>query len=284
MITHIRRVLRRVTPLRALIHAYFRHKTQRAAAALAALAAGEPSMKWRLPADAAPFAGRPAANDLERYFAANTGRLLDKWGHYFAVYERHFARYRGTDVHVLEFGVSHGGSLQMWKEYFGPRAKIYGVDINPACKSLEEDQVKILIGDQGDRQFLRSLSDVVPRIDILIDDGGHTMRQQIATFEEMFAHVASDGVYLCEDLHTSYWKRFGGGYKRRGTFIEYSKNFIDALHAWHVPPSRRLSVSPVTRSVSSLHFYDSILVIEKGAMQPPYHSETGQPSPGIAPL
>lgn len=78
-------------------------------------------------------------NDLEKYFSENTGHLMDKWIHYFEIYDRHFSRYRGTDVHLVEFDVFQGGSLQMWKEYFGSRAKIYGIDINPDCKQLEEE-------------------------------------------------------------------------------------------------------------------------------------------------
>jgi 23S rRNA U2552 (ribose-2'-O)-methylase RlmE/FtsJ len=96
-------------------------------------------------------------NDLEKYFTKNTGRLIHKWKHYFEVYDRHFSRFRGTDVHIVEFGVSQGGSLQMWKKYFGPKCKIYGIDINPHCKQLEEDQVEIFIGDQQDRAFLQTI-------------------------------------------------------------------------------------------------------------------------------
>ncbi|NTU94604.1 MAG: class I SAM-dependent methyltransferase, partial [Bacteroidales bacterium] len=120
-------------------------------------------------------------NDLEKYFTENTGRLIHKWMHYFEVYDHHFSRFRGTDVHILEFGIFQGGSLQMWKDYFGPDCRIYGIDINPMCKNLEEDRVEIFIGDQEDRTFLKSLAAKIPRIDILIDDGGHTMKQQIAT-------------------------------------------------------------------------------------------------------
>jgi len=214
-------------------------------------------------------------NDLEKYFLGNTGKLISKWNHYFDVYDRHFSKFRGTDVHIVEFGVFQGGSLQMWKDYFGPKAKIYGVDINPHCKQLEEDQVKIFIGDQADKKFLRSIAEAIPRIDILLDDGGHTMKQQINTFEVLFPIIDKNGVYLCEDIHTSYWRRYGGGYKKRGTFIEYSKNFIDYLHAWHSKQPRRLSVSDFTRSVTSLHYYDSILVIEKGSREKPAYSTTG---------
>src|SRR4051794_23411268 len=109
-------------------------------------------------------------NDLEKYFTENTGRHIHKWQHYFEIYDRHFSRFRGTDVHIVEIGVFRGGSLQMWKEYFGPRAKIYGIDINPACKELEEEQIEIFIGSQEDRTFLKSFTEKVPRIDILIDD------------------------------------------------------------------------------------------------------------------
>ncbi len=68
-------------------------------------------------------------NDIEKYFKENTALSIHKWQHYFDVYDRHFSRYRGTDVHIVEFGVSEGGSLQMWKNYFGPDCKIYGVDM-----------------------------------------------------------------------------------------------------------------------------------------------------------
>lgn len=214
-------------------------------------------------------------NDLEKYFLENTDKVINKWKHYFDIYDRYFSKYIGTDVHVVEFGVSHGGSLQMWKNYFGRQAKLWGIDINPHCKKLEEDQIEIFIGDQADRQFLQSIAETVPKIDILIDDGGHTMEQQINTFDVLFPYIDKNGVYLCEDTHTSYWLSFGGGYKRRGTFIEYSKNLIDYIHAWHTDQRRRFNVNNFTNSVESLHYYDSILVIEKKPIEKPRPVMTG---------
>jgi 23S rRNA U2552 (ribose-2'-O)-methylase RlmE/FtsJ len=198
--------------------------------------------------------------DLEKYFRENDNRLIHKWAHYFDIYDRHFSRFRNKEIVILEIGVSQGGSLQMWKNYFGGKAKIYGVDINPKCKALEEENIRIFIGSQSDRNFLQEIKKQVPPIDILIDDGGHTMIQQIRTFEELFSSVKEDGVYLCEDLHTSYWLTYGGGHKRRGTFIEYSKNFIDYLNAHH-SEQRSLRVSDFTNSVDSIHYYDSIFII-----------------------
>lgn len=202
-------------------------------------------------------------NDLRRYFDNNPGRLLHKWLHYFEIYNHHFSRYRGKPVNILEIGVFHGGSIQLWKDYFGPQARIYGVDIDPRCKQFEEENVRILIGDQGDREFLRRVTREIPRPDILIDDGGHLMHQQIATFEELYAFVVDDGIYLCEDLHTSYWPEWGGGVRRPGTFMEFAKQLIDTLHGFYSKDPARFSPSSVTRSAHSLHFYDSILVLEK---------------------
>jgi 23S rRNA U2552 (ribose-2'-O)-methylase RlmE/FtsJ len=217
-------------------------------------------------------------NDLEKYFTENPGRLINKWKHYFEIYDRHLSRFRDTDVCVVEFGVFQGGSLQMWKHYFGPRARIYGIDINPNCRKVAEEQIEIIIGDQEDRSFLRSLKDKIPRIDILVDDGGHTMTQQINTFEELFPHVDRNGVYLCEDTHTSYWPEWGGGYQKPDTFVEYSKHFIDYLNAWHSKNTDELAVSDFTRSTHALHFYDSLLVIEKRPVEPPTEMKTGQAS------
>jgi cephalosporin hydroxylase len=216
-------------------------------------------------------------NDLEKYFRANKGRLIHKWIHYFDAYDRHFSRFRDKEIHILEIGVSQGGSLQMWKDYFGPKAKIYGIDVNPQCRELEEENIKIFIGSQSDRKFLQEVKKQIPKVDILIDDGGHTMKQQIVTFEEMFDHVKDGGVYLCEDLHTSYWLEFGGGHKRKGTFIEYSKNFIDSLNAHH-SRQKSLQVDHLTEWIDSIHYYDSILVLEKKKREAPYHEQIGTPS------
>ena len=216
-------------------------------------------------------------SDLEKYFLSNEKRLIHKWNHYFDIYERHFNRFRNQPIVILEIGVFHGGSLQMWKDYFGKEVQIHGIDINPDCKKLEEDQVQIHIGSQTDREFLRNLKTKIPKVDILIDDGGHTMKQQRITFEEMYDHVKADGLYLCEDTHSSYILEYGGGIKRRGTFMEYSKNLIDYLNAFH---SRQKNFTPnsFTKSADSIHFYDSIVVVEKRNRTKPVDLKSGTES------
>lgn len=201
-------------------------------------------------------------NPLKIYFEQNTGKIIHKWHHYFDIYHNHFRRFLGRPVKLLEIGVNKGGSLQMWKHYFGPQVRIYGVDIEPRCKTLEEPQIEIFIGDQGDRQFLKRLREQIGAVDILIDDGGHEMEQQIVTFEELYGMVDEDGVYLVEDLHTSYREQWHGGLNQPSTFIERAKRMIDSLHSWH-HNSPDTGPDALHKTATGLHFYPSVLVIEK---------------------
>ena len=90
-------------------------------------------------------------------FLTNDQRLIHKWKHYFPVYERHLLKFVNTDVVFFEIGCGQGGSLQMWKRFLGPNARIVGIDLRPECKGLVEDQIEIRIGDQSDKTFLREL-------------------------------------------------------------------------------------------------------------------------------
>ena len=213
-------------------------------------------------------------NELEQYFEKNDKRLINKYQHYFDVYDRHFSKYKGQEITIVEIGVFQGGSLQMWRSYFGPKAKIWGIDIDPRCKLLEEQNTNIIIGSQEDETFLESIYDITGPIDILIDDGGHTQKQQIKTFKILFDKIKNDGVYLCEDVHTSYWLSYGGGSNRMGTFIQFTKKLIDKLNAFH-SEENSLQVDSFTKSAKSIHYYDSIVVIEKGIITKPTSKMTG---------
>lgn len=214
---------------------------------------------------------------LIEYFEHHDHRMIHKWMHYFEIYERHLSKFRHKRMSMIEFGVWQGGSLQMWKHFFGPEATIYGVDIDPRCATLGEENITIIMGNQEDRDSLRGIKDTLPRFDLIIDDGGHTMMQQIITFEEMYSHLKEGGVYLCEDLHTSYWPGYGGGVRNPNSFIEYTKRLIDQLNAWY-SHEVGFAVDEFTRTAFSLHYYDSIVVIEKRSMKPPHARMRGYPS------
>ena len=148
-----------------------------------------------------PIASSRAKNSISEVFAAHNGRLIDKWTHYFPIYQRHFERFQDKPVRILEIGVSHGGSLQFWKEYFGPQAHILGLDINIDCIGLAEPQIHVISGDQANPDHLAKIAALGP-FDIVIDDGSHYTADQEASFKALWG--VTSGVYLIEDCHSGY--------------------------------------------------------------------------------
>jgi SAM-dependent methyltransferase len=195
-------------------------------------------------------------------FLTNDGRVIHKWKHYFPIYERHFRDWVGKTVTFLEIGCGEGGSLQMWKRYFGPHARIIGIDIEPRCKQFEEDQIEVRIGPQQDASFLRSVVDEFGPPDIVLDDGSHMMSHVCASFDALYSLLAKSGVYMVEDLHTAYWDEFGGGLGRPGSFIELTKQLIDQLNGDHI--RQGLPPNEFTRTTLGIHIYDSVVVFERG--------------------
>lgn len=195
------------------------------------------------------------------FYNVEKKNLVFKWVHYFDIYEKHFSRLIGKSPVILEIGVAQGGSIDMWNHYFDGDCTIYAIDIDPRCKRFEKDNVKIFIGDQGDPNFWEHFKENVPKLDLVLDDGGHKMNQQITTYECLFDHIKDDGTYMCEDTHTSYMPNYGGGVEKPGTFIEYTKKLIDLLHVYHADATRL--VPSFRKKAHSITFYDSIVVIEK---------------------
>jgi SAM-dependent methyltransferase len=199
-------------------------------------------------------------NPLRAFFnARKEGRGIWKVDHYFDIYHRHFERFRGTEVDVLEIGVGSGGSLDMWHEYFGPRARLYGVDLQEACLRYADESTRIFIGDQSDREFWRAFRAEVPKLDIVVDDGGHEPLLQTTSLEELLFHLRPGGLYVVED-HTG----------STSPFPAYVSGLVRALNAWHGrsdhenPERRKVSQAEGFQSlVDSIHSYPFATVIER---------------------
>lgn len=132
-------------------------------------------------------------------FYAHQGRLIDRWEHYFSIYDRHLSKFQTQFCTLLEIGVSHGGSLQVWKDYL-PHADITGVDIDPRCQAFGATPNQVITADQGNPENMESIAGLWAW-DIVIDDGSHVPEHQAISFKALWPKLNPGGVYIIEDIH-----------------------------------------------------------------------------------
>jgi hypothetical protein len=210
------------------------------------------------------------------YLKHTDGRMLTKWAHYFDIYDRELTRFRDRPITFLEIGIFKGGSIPMWKRYFADGATLVFVDIDPDCVRHAEPGTHVEIGNQADPEFLARLAARYGPFDVVLDDGSHINAHQIASFENLWPHMRDRSVYMVEDCHTSYWPGFGGGYRDEGSFIEFAKRKVDAMHSWYTDDDAGFPFDPIARSLSGVRFYDSIVALEKRVTTEPPLSITAQ--------
>lgn len=187
-------------------------------------------------------------------------------------YARHFASWRKRRLTLLEIGIGGyddpnlgGGSLRMWRTYF-PRGQIYGIDIHD--KSVHDGRrIKTFQGSQFDPRFLDRVLEITGPPDIIIDDGSHVSRDVIVSFGYLFPRMANDGIYVVEDLQTSYWDDWGGDDENpesRSTAVGFFGGLIHGMH-YEERPSRHLTqASYFEQNILGLSFYHNLVFVQKG--------------------
>ncbi len=216
-------------------------------------------------------------NDLKKFYENNTNNNLNKWKHYFDIYEENFSKFKNKKITIFEIGVFRGGSLKMWNNYFGSQINIVGIDIDPSCKQYEDKNIKIYIGDQTDQDFLQSVIKENDNPNIIIDDGGHTSNQQISSFNYLYEELRPGGIYLIEDTHTSYSRNFHDRDDNL-TFMEYAKILCDELNDWYRVKNYQsykkkieyVDVSYWAKFIYRISFYNSIVTFEKRKNEIPF--------------
>jgi hypothetical protein len=209
----------------------------------------------------------------------------DKWGLHFytPLYERHFAPLRDRPLTVLELGVggfddprAGGGSLQLWRRYFH-RAVIAGIDIAEKT-AMDDCRVRTFRGSQADPAFLDAVLARTGPPDIVIDDGSHRCADVIASLRHLFPRLRPGGLYVIEDLQTSYWPRYGGSSETLSspaTSMGFLKELADAVNHEELNVAPSGTVAEFGPHVVGVHFYHNLAVIEKGVNQegtlPPWH-------------
>lgn len=179
-----------------------------------------------------------------------------KFEKYFEIYENLFRKYISKKITFVEVGVAMGGSLFMWRNYFGKKANIIGIDLNPEAKKLSKFGFNIVVGDQSDKIFWKNFYSKIGKIDILLDDGGHTNIQQISTLANSVNNINDGGMIVIEDTQTSYMKK-GFNNPSSNSFINYSKYAIDSIH--RRSPMLNFEQNIYSNKVYSIYYYESLV-------------------------
>lgn len=207
------------------------------------------------------------AVSFKTIFYHHKENVSDKWLNYFDIYDECFRNYVDKKPNVLEIGVQNGGNLQILNKYL-KNATLFGVDIDPKVSNLTlGSNINVynfnITDELAINQYFKKTE-----FDIIIDDGSHICSDIIQTFKLLFSKLKPGGIFLIEDLHTSYWQSHGGSYLGADSAIEFFKKFADLLNFYHIKDpyfEENLSLDDryVFEWLRSIYFYDSVVVIHK---------------------
>jgi hypothetical protein len=196
----------------------------------------------------------------------------DKWGlhRYTPHYERHFAHLRDREMLVIELGIGGyarerqgGASLRMWKWFF-PRARVVGVDIEDKS-FVDEPRITSVQGSQTDRRLMRRIVKRFGTPTIVIDDGSHLPPHVIKSFQILFPMLEDGGLYVIEDVQTSYWPAWKGSLDLDdpSTSMAMVKRLLDGLnHEEFLDEAYEASYTDL--HVVAVHCYHNLVILEKG--------------------
>ena len=225
--------------------------------------------------------GTPLDRHLQRFarvagfFGAELDLLAalygtDKFGEheYTPVYDALMRAARRKPVRLLEVGVGGyagalgGESLRMWASYFR-RGRITGIDLYDKT-ALSAGRVQVLQCSQVDAPKLTSLAQELGPFDFIIDDGSHLNAHQIETFGILWPHLKDGGVYIVEDVQTSYWPAYGGGalgtpgYEK--SCMRWFKELTDSVN---LPEFLEPAPGALDAGIASVAFHHNLIVLHK---------------------
>jgi hypothetical protein len=214
----------------------------------------------------------------------------DKWGPHFytPIYHQLFAHLRSSAVHLLEIGVGGynartvgGSSLAMWAEYF-PDGTIVGIDVVPKTLSIDP-RIITLAGSQADPAFLDAVCDGHGPFDIIIDDGSHIPQHVVASFYALFPRLSSGGLYVIEDVQTTFFESYGGSVSGGGGTMELALSLLRCLNHAEIKAADPKSQFPAfADQVRSLRAYHNLIIIEKGDNSEPSNQDYAPTNPHAA--
>lgn len=200
-------------------------------------------------------------------------------GHnYLVKYELFLEKFKSSKqpTKLLELGAGPdwniGASARVWHDYF-PNLQLHIADIKPSSQGLASANTTIHLGDLGDDRFVASLAMHAP-FDIIIDDASHLWSHQVKCLEHLFASLANGGIYIVEDILTSFGKmreRYNGGavddafsiLAHLSALVAGKSKPHPVIEASNLQPSILPSLAKLSRSIDMISFVNHSCIIVK---------------------
>ncbi len=179
------------------------------------------------------------------------------------IYERYFEKLKYKKLNILEIGVENGDSLRIWSNYF-VNSKICGIDI--IKRDFIIKNCEIFCGSQSDQIILSQIVDKYKYFDLIIDDGSHLSKDIIFSFNYLFEYLKEGGLYVIEDLQTSYQPRYGGSrfnLNKNNTSMNFVKSLADSIN-YETNDKPFFKKKKFDGNIKSVFFHQNISFIEKG--------------------
>jgi len=193
----------------------------------------------------------------------------DKIEHgYIDIYQSYFDRIKNEKLKILEIGIADGKSLLTWSEFF-KNSTIVGVDIhkiNIIEKKLDVQNIEIYQGSQSDSSFIKKITEKYGKFDIIIDDGSHLTKDVKKSFHLLFSCLSENGLYIVEDMQTSYNHFFGGNpfdLKYSSSHMNFFKDLTDRLNYQEIANPFYIK-KKYDSEIINISFYHNLVFLRKG--------------------
>ena len=193
----------------------------------------------------------------------------DKLEHgYIEIYESFFKELKNKELKILEIGIADGKSLLAWSDYF-KNSTIIGIDIhkiNVVEKKLNRKNIKVHQGSQSDKSFINEIINIYGTLDIIIDDGSHLTKDVKKSFHLLFPYLNNDGLYVVEDMQTSYNHFFGGNpfdLKYSSSHMNFFKDLTDRINHQEIANPFYIK-NKYDSKITNISFYRNIVFVRKG--------------------
>ena len=149
------------------------------------------------------FFNSDKGNQFENQYAHPSKRTSSKIkGHGYSIfYQKYFENLRSNDLKILEVGSFHGNASAALYFYF-KKSKLFAADIYPDLFRYRSNRIENFYVNSSDENSIQKniIDKFSDNFDIIIEDAGHSLKDQIISLFMLFKKLNSGGLFIIEEL------------------------------------------------------------------------------------